>query len=132
MSIGIKRGAVKLTNTNFEGNEFALQVIAKGSFIDNGVGYGKSFQVEAATIRLNHIALNAWLLSEMSNTRACYEDGPEGDAQWEAHKKEWAERRRVWEAQVVGTLGIDPNTGSVSITQAQTEVFSVVHIREIV
>lgn len=120
-----------MTNTKFEGNEFALQVIAKGSFIDNGVGVG-TFQVEATTIRLNHIALNAWLLSEMSNTRDCYEDGPEGDAQWEAHKKEWAERRRVWEAKMVEALGIDPKTGSVSITQAQTEVFTVVFIREIV
>lgn len=116
----------------FEGKNFALQVIAKGSFIDNGVGYGCSFQVDVTTIRLNHVGLNEWLMSEMSNTRECYEDGPEGDAQWEAHKVEYAERRKTWEAQVIKSLDIDSSVGSVSITQAQTEIFTVVHILEIV
>lgn len=120
-----------MTNTNFEGDEFAFQVITKGAFVDNSVGDG-SFLVEVTTIRLNPAAMNAWILSDMMDVRECFEDGPAGDAQWEAHKVEYAERRRAWTAQVVETLGIDPNAGSVSITQAQTEVFTVVFIREIV
>ena len=74
-----------MDNTQFEGNEFALQIIAKGGFIDTGQP-DKAYAVEATIIRLNHIALNEWLSSEMFNSRNCYIDGPEGDAEWEAHK----------------------------------------------
>ena len=46
-------------NEIFRKNEFAVQVIARGAFLDNDPGYGgKVYQVETATIRLNHIALN--------------------------------------------------------------------------
>lgn len=112
-------------------NKFAMQVISKGSFIDDGVGDGRLYLVEAATIRLNHIALNEWILSEVFNCRDCYENGETGDAQWEAHKAEYAERRRVWTERITKALEIDSDAGSVSITQAQSEVFTVVHIREI-
>lgn len=117
-------------NTKFEGNEFALQVITKGSFVDNSIGAG-SFLVEVTTVRLNPVALKAWILSDMMDERDCFEDGPKGDAQWEAHKAKYAKRRRAWEAQMVESLGIDPSAGSVSITQAQSEIFTVVYIREI-
>ncbi len=116
--------------TSFEGNEFEIRVIAKGAFVDNGTGNGKSYLVEATTIRLNHIALNAWILSECFNTRDCYEDGEEGDAQWKAHKAEYEERRKAWKAEILETLEIDSEEG-VSIAQSQSEVFTVVHIREI-
>lgn len=117
----------------FEGNEFALQVIAKGAFVDNGTYVDSSYLVEATTIRLNHVALNAWILSKCLNTRDCYEDGAKGDAEWEAHKAEYEERRKVWKAQVLEALGleVDPDKEGVCITQSQSEVFTVVHIRKI-
>lgn len=116
--------------TKFEGNDFVVQVIAKGAFIDNGTGNGKSYMIEATTIRLNHIALNDWILSECFNTRDCYEDGQEGLAQWGEHKAECAERRKVWKAQILEALEIESTKGSVSITQSQSEVFTVVCISE--
>lgn len=118
----------------FEGNEFALQVISKGAFVDNGTWVDSSYLVEATTIRLNHIALNAWILSECLNTRDCYEDGEKGDIEWEAHKAEYEERRKAWKAQIFEALGleVDPDKESVCITQSQSEVFTVVRIKKIV
>lgn len=57
----------------FEDNEFAFQLMAKGSFVDSGTGNGYSYLVEAFTLRLNHIALNAWFSSHTYNCRECYE-----------------------------------------------------------
>ena len=112
----------------FDDNKFSLQIIAKGAFVDDGVENGKLYIVEATTVRLNHVALNEWNRSECLNTRECYKDGPEGDAEWEAHKTEYAQRRKLWEEKLLKALGIYPPKGGVRITQAQSEVFTVVHI----
>lgn len=117
--------------SKFESETFALQVIARGSFIDDAPDYETPFMIEAITVRLNHAALNGWLLSEMSNTRGCYEDGPEGDAQFKAHKAEWADRRTTWSAQLLDLLDIDPASSGVTIARAQTEVFTVVYIHKV-
>ncbi len=108
-------------------NGFEVQLLAKGSFIDNATGNDKAYLVEAFTIRLNYVALKGWILSETMNCRECYTTAEE----WEAHKAERESRREVWKTKVVESLGIDPSTGSVCITQAQSEVFTVVHIREL-
>lgn len=108
-----------------------IQVISRGKFIDDSVGNGSLYQVEVFTIRLNHVLLNDWIMSECWNTRDCYEDGPEGDAQWLAHKAERAERRRLWKEKIVRALEIDPKAGSVCITQSLSEIFAVVHIIEL-
>lgn len=118
-----------MTTKRFEGNDFAIQVIAKGAFVDNGTYVDSSYLVEATTIRLNHIALNAWIMSGTMNHRECYDTNEE----WEAHKAEYAERRKAWIAQVLDVLEleIDPGKEGVSITQSQSEVFTVVRIRKI-
>jgi hypothetical protein len=118
-----------MTNKRFEGNDFAIQVISKGAFVDEGTGNENSYLVETATIRLNHVALNAWILSETMNCRECYDTNEE----WEAHKAEYAERRKAWKAQILEALEleIDSDKESVSITQSQSEVFAVVHIKKI-
>ena len=107
-------------------NEFELQVIANGGFTDDGTGAGV-FTVETYTLRLNHVALNDYLLSGVNNCRDCYNT----DGEWEAHKSEYKARREAWRQKVISTLGIDPDAGSVKITQAQSEVFIVVHIRKV-
>lgn len=111
----------------FEDNNFAIQLLAKGSFVDNGTGNEKSFLVEAFTIRLNHIALNAWIMSETMNCRECYDSNHE----WEDHKAEYKAKREAWNKQIIDILNIDSDTGSVSITQSQSEVFAVVYIHKI-
>jgi len=111
----------------FENNNFSIQLMAKGSFVDNSIENDSLYLVEAFTLRLNHVALNAWILSEMFNTCDCYET----DEEWEAHKAEYKERRDEFNKQIIEALEIDKNEGSVSITQSQSEVFTVVHIVQI-
>lgn len=116
-------------NMDFEGNEFAIQVIAKGSYVDNGSGGGKSFLIETTIVRMNHIVLNAWILSTTFNCRECYNT----DEEWEAHKAEYAERRKAVIEKIIDALGIkiDTDKESICITQSQSEVFTVVHISDI-
>jgi hypothetical protein len=110
----------------FEGDEFTIQVIAKGSFVDRGKEDGNSYLIEVFTLRLNHVALNAWILSGTFNCRECYNTNEE----WEAHKAKYKAKREVWNKQITEIVGINPDTGSISITQSQSEVFTVVHIQE--
>jgi hypothetical protein len=112
----------------FEGNDFAIQLMSKGSFVDNGTGNDNSFLIEAFTIRLNHVALNAWILSETFSCRECYDT----DKEWEDHKSEYKAKREFWNKQIIKALEIDLEAGSVSITQSLSEVFTVVHIRKTV
>ena len=67
----------------------------------------------------------------MSNCRECYVDGEKGDRDWEAHKAKMKERSEAFKAQIIYDLGIDIIDSSVCITQALSEVFTVVHIRDI-
>ena len=108
-------------------NEFAIQLMAKGSFLDSDSVNGHLYLVEAFTIRLNHIALNAWIMSEMMNSRDCYSTAKE----WEAHKAEYKAKRKSVHEQILSALGIEPNAVGISIKQIQSEVFAVVHISEI-
>lgn len=110
---------------------FDLQVLARGSYIDNATGDGDAYLVEAITVRLNHVALNAWGLSAVMNCRECYKSGEAGDAQWQEYLARQKARREAWEMEVMAALGIDPDAGSVKTTQALSEVFVVVHIRRL-
>lgn len=106
-------------------DKFGLEVICRGSYIDEVPGScGKElFKIEAITVRLNSAALNEWILSDCSNTRDCYTSQDE----WLAHEKEYREKRLLWESKVEAALGV-VDKGGTKITQAQAEVFTVVHI----
>lgn len=118
---------VTANNEKFESNEFAMQIIAKGSFIDSGAGNGKSYVVETAAIRLNHIAQNEWSMSQTSNSRGCYETSEE----WEAHKAEYEKKHEAVRAQIISDLGLDPNKGSIHISKSHAEMFAVIYIWEV-
>ena len=107
--------------------KFEVQLLSKGSFIDDATGTDKLYLVETYTVRLNYVALNEWILSKCLNQRECYET----DEEWEAHVAEYKVKRSLWNGKVTDALDIDPETGSVSITQAQSEIFAVVHIRSL-
>jgi len=107
--------------------DFAVEVIAKGSYEDRPFEDGTVYTVEATTIHLNHAALNEWILSETSNSRDCYET----DQKWEEHKAEYARRREGFYGDIIEALGLGMRgdfDGSISITRAQSEVFTVVRI----
>lgn len=112
---------------DFEGEKFAIKVIAEGAYVDDKVGDGKIYCVKATTIRLNHVAHNAWNQSEVFNVRECYRH----DEEWEAHKAEYEKRRKEIQSKIRGALGIGLEENGVTIAKVQTEVFAVVHIYEI-
>lgn len=116
-----------INKKDFEADTFAIQVVARGSYIDDGVGNGKSYLINTYVIRLNHVALNDWILSEVKNSPDVFNSLGE----WENHKAKYKVRRETWNNKIIDSLGIDGYTGSVCITQSQSEVFTVVRIREL-
>jgi hypothetical protein len=115
-------------NKDFEGNHFALQVITRGSYVDSGVNPEKLFVIETTTIRLNYVALNDYYGSIDNNCREVYKDGEYGDQEYEEYKTKCAERHAEWERKIKSAIGIDEADKSIFITQAHSEVFTVVHI----
>ena len=112
----------------FEGNDFAIQIMAKGHFIDHSVGDKNSYIVEATTIRLNRIAFDEWLNTRVYNGRDTYNN----EEQWLEYKTKKEELDNIWTNKIIEDLGLDPKKGSVSITQAVSEVFTVVYIFPII
>ena len=108
-------------------NGFGLQLLAKSSFVDNTAVPKEHFLVETFTVRLNRVALNAWLLSEMDNVREFYAT----EEEWEAHKAEYKKKRSIVRSQILDALEIDPASGGGNILQVLTDVFSVVHVRKL-
>lgn len=113
-------------NSIYKTNEFAIEVISRGSFLDDDPGYEDIYAVETATIRLNHIALNQWLLSQMYNPQECYET----EKEWEAHRREIDERRDNCERKIIAALGWGPDRKGITITRIISEVFTVVYIHK--
>lgn len=114
-------------NEIYRKNDFAIQVVAKGSFLDSDPGYGgKVYEVETATIRLNHVAMNEWIFAQVMNDRECY-DTDEEWKQYLADTKTWAGE---FEKKIADALGFDTSMASVSISQVVSEVFGVAYIRE--
>lgn len=117
--------------TSLKDDGFGVEIISRGAFIDRFAGDEKAYQIETYTLRLNHVALNAYLLSLTNNCRECYPDGRDGDEQWATHKTVMRGRRQAWKAKMLRALDIDPDTGSMAIKQVQSEVFAAVWIRKV-
>ena len=116
-----------MPNAIFKKDKFAIEIISKGSFIDDDPSFkGKGYVVETFVIRLNHVSLNEWILSKVREDQDSYET----TEKWEAHCEERKARRAALEKRITEELDIDPNRGSVSITQSVSEIFTVVHIYE--
>lgn len=108
-----------------DNNNFDFQVIASGSYIDDNTGAeGLSFMVQTFLLRLNHIALNQWILAHAFNSRDTYDT----DAEWEDYLSTVKTRQDKFTKAITDALGINRNRGSVCINQAQAEVMSVVFI----
>jgi hypothetical protein len=97
-----------------------FDILARGSFIDNGTG-GVPCMVEAITIRLNHIALGEYLWQNPSPPE-CYKT----DTEWERHKAVKEQARAEWKKTIASRLSLPEGKGGVSVTEAESEVFTVV------
>ena len=117
----------------FESNIFAMQIIARGGFVDNGVGAGKKYYVDTINLRANHVMQNNYLDSTSLNNRVCYETHEE----WIAHQREYdmkRDMRDIWEEKVKSDLQtVIPNIydGSCLIKWVTAEFFTVMHVYEI-
>ena len=116
-----------MANEIFKTNHFAIQVIASGSFLDDDPGFnGKTYTVQAYTIRLNHVALNEWILSTPFNDRLCYETQDE----WMAYVDEKKAERATVEKKIADELHLDATAGGITIEKVVSEIFTVVYIFE--
>lgn len=108
--------------------EFAFQIIAKGSVVDTLPEANASYLVETFTIRLNHVALNAWVNSEPRN----YDPDWDGLTQEEGERlnKERAEQREAFERRIQEDIGFD-NARGFTVKQIVSEFFGVVTMRRI-
>ena len=89
-----------MTNEIFRKDEFAIEVVAHGSTLDDDPGFHTVFQIDTWMLRVNHKALRLWSISE--------ED---------------------FENQIEKELGIRTSIG-VTVKQVVSEIFSVVFIHE--
>ncbi len=114
--------------------KFAVNVIARGSYIDQPYGDNDDrYRVEVVVVRLNHVALNEWLMTHDHNSRECYANGLIGDCEWAVHLDEKTQSAEAWKLKLLAATGIKlkPEGEGISITQAQSEVFTVVRIRKV-
>jgi hypothetical protein len=115
------------------GNEFDFDVVARGAFIDDlrsGGSYPKAlFSVETITIRLNHVALNEYIMSLCQNCRECYPDGDEGEKQWQQHQAEKKELNIAWQKNIFDCLDLKIEEGKIPvIKEVQSEIFTIVYV----
>lgn len=116
-------------NEIFRKNEFAVQVIARGAFLDNDPGYGgKVYQVETATIRLNHIALNEWLCNQANRCREDFDT----DKEWAAYMDRQRNITNELDRKIAAAAGFPPipDNANVNVQQVISEVFAVAYIHE--
>jgi hypothetical protein len=111
---------------------FAMQILARGGFIDECTGDGKKHYVDTISIRANHIMQNEYL--ESGYTEYFGDDWNVEYAtkeEYEDDKRNKQEQRKIWLEKVQNDLKtIIPNIydGSFHITLVQCEVFAVMHV----
>lgn len=115
-------------NKFFEGKEFAVQVIAKGAFVDQPSEGSKPYLVETATVRLNHVALGEWQQAFVIGCNDC-----KNREQWERYKKAKLGLRKAFKEKLARAVGFDPGPGkeNINVEQVVSEVFAVCWIHEV-
>lgn len=111
----------------FDMKEFAIEIIAEGSFVDVPGGLSDNiYEVETKTIRLNHIAMREWDKGEIVEQSEDFETR----AEWHNYRDEKMELRANFENKLRHTMGYD-DWDSFAITRVFSEIFTVVAIRDI-
>lgn len=123
-----------MANEIFKMDHFAVEIISAESFIDDDPGFrGKSYTVQTYVIRLNHVALGAWLAATSTNdseddeTWAMWHPGVDRQSYRAAVKK----RRADFDAQIAAALQIKADVGSFSVVCVLSEIFAVVYIPDV-
>ncbi len=121
-----------MANEIFKMDRFAIEIVSAGGFLDDDPGFrGKTYSVQTYTIRLNHVALDAWRAATATDDR-------EDDETWAAwhpgedrqtYRAAVEKRKAEFDSQVAAALQITgAATGSFSVVQVLSEIFAVVYI----
>lgn len=121
-----------MANEIFMADHFAVEIVSAGGFLDDDPGFcGKAYNVQTYTIRLNHIALEAWRAATATDDReddetwAAWHPGEDRSAYRAAAKQ----RRAEFDAQIAAALQITgADTGTILIAEVLSEIFAVVYI----
>ena len=113
-------------NSIFQKDEFAVQIISTGSFLDGDPGYrGKVYQVETATVRLNQVAQNEWFDTRVFNSREDYDTHQE----WMDYLSRKEVQKKAFDEKVAAAVGFHATKG-ISVAQVVSEIFTVAYIHE--
>ena len=115
---------------DFNSNNFAIQVIASGSFVDQPVYDRATYLVETATVRLNHVALNVW---NDTIVHDYYREYFDTDGEFEAYVNEKKRLLLEFEWNIAQAVGFtpDPDKEKINVTQVVSEVFTVAWIHKL-
>lgn len=115
---------------DFNSNNFAIQVIAAGSFVDQPVYDQATYLVEVATVRLNRVALNAWN-NAIIHERDYYRFDTDGE--FETYINEKKRLLLEFERNIAQAVGFtpDPDKEKINVTQVVSEVFTVAWIHKL-
>lgn len=111
-------------------DNFAVQVITSGSFIDQPSGSGKVYIVETAIVRLNPAALGAWYKAIVNDWD--YVDF-DADEEYQAYLDEKRGLMMEFEQNIAQAVKFRPAAGveKINVSQIVSEVFAVAWIHEI-
>ena len=118
---------MNMNNTFKTTTDFAIEIIAEGSFVDVSDGLSSAiYENETKTIRLNRVAMREWWesepLEELEDFRTL------GD--WYTYADEKSELRANFENKLCHALGYD-DWDSFTVAQVLSNIFTVVAVRDI-
>ena len=111
-------------------DNFAVQVITSGSFIDQPSGSGKVYIVETAIVRLNPAALKSWYKA-IVNDWDCFD--LDTDEEYKTYLDEKRGLMMEFEQNIAQAVKFRPAAGveKINVSQIVSEVFAVAWIHEI-
>lgn len=103
-------------------NEFSFEIATEGQFVDQG------YLVKTIVIRLNSVAMNEFILSDILNCRECY--GTENE--WQDYKAKKMKKREDWDNKILRKFGFEKNDkNSFCIAENISEIFTVVLMEQL-
>lgn len=100
-----------------DNEKFDVEIVTEGQFVDQG------YLVKTIVIRLNSVAMNEFILSDILNCRECYET----ENEWQEYKAKKTKKREEWENKILQKFGFVKNDkNSVCIAENVSEIFTVV------
>lgn len=100
-----------------DNEKFDVEIVTEGQFVDQG------YLVKTIVIRLNSVAMNEFILSDILNCRECYET----ENEWQEYKTKKTKKREEWENKILQKFGFVKNDkNSFCIAENVSEIFTVV------